>query len=96
MRTSDSAEPIYAFLNEINCPVCGTHFEPRSNGGRCPVCNEQVVPEAAVRRIFPMLTPAWTWLKGGGWRLALLVAFVLYQIGLFIYLWHSLAESHLF
>ncbi|MGE5334276.1 MAG: hypothetical protein ACM3N4_06210 [Nitrososphaerota archaeon] len=94
MQTSNQVAPNPAMPNEIICPICATHFDPRASGGRCPVCNEQVIPQAAVSRFVPMLTPAWAWLKAGGWRLALLVAFVLYQIGLFIYMWHSLANAH--
>ncbi|HEX6540473.1 MAG TPA: hypothetical protein VF040_01855 [Ktedonobacterales bacterium] len=94
MQTSGPAASSFVILNKITCPVCGTHFDPHQSSGQCPVCGEQVVPESAVMRFIPMLTPAWLWLKGGGWRLALLVVFVLYQIGLFIFIWHSLADAH--
>jgi hypothetical protein len=73
-----------AIPKQLTCPVCQTSFGPRATAGKCPVCGEQVLPEADVARTVPYLTPAWIWLKAGGWRLVLVVAFVLYQIVLFI------------
>lgn len=80
---------------EVTCPVCATTFEPKASRGRCPVCNEQVVPEALVTPEIRGVTPAMRWLKEGGWRLVVLVLFILYQAGLLIYLWHSFADQHL-
>lgn len=80
---------------EVACPICATQFDPRASGGRCPVCNEQVVPEADVTRTIPVLTPASKWLKAGGWRVVLLLVFVTYQLVLLIYLWATFASAHL-
>lgn len=80
---------------EAICPVCATTFAPRASGGRCPVCNEQVVPEAMVTRDIRAVAPAMRWLREGGWRLVVLVLFILYQAGLLIYLWHSFTDQHL-
>lgn len=80
---------------EAICPICATRFDPWASGGRCPVCNEQVVPQQDVTRAIPVVTPAWAWLKAGGWRLVLLMAFVVYQLALLIYLWVSFANAHL-
>lgn len=74
-----------AVPKRVTCPVCQTSFGPRATAGKCPVCGEQVLPEADVVRHVPYLTPAWAWVKAGGWRLVLLVVVVLYQLGLFIF-----------
>ncbi len=71
--------------NRVTCPICQTSFGPRATSGKCPVCGEQVLPEADVVRVVPGVTPALAWLKAGGWRLVLLVAFALYQLALFIF-----------
>lgn len=81
--------------HELVCPVCATTFAPRASGGRCPVCNEQVVPAEVVTRNIRGVTPAMQWLREGGWRLVVLALFILYQVGLLIYLWHSFADQHL-
>lgn len=80
---------------ELTCPVCATTFAPRASGGRCPVCNEQVVPETLVTRDIRGVTPAMRWLREGGWRLVVLALFILYEAALLIYLWHSFADQHL-
>lgn len=92
MPSSPSGQPV---PTELTCPVCATTFAPKASGGRCPVCNEQVVPEAQVSRSIRGVTPAMRWLRAGGWRLVVLVLFILYQAALLIYLWHSFADQHL-
>jgi hypothetical protein len=77
------------------CPVCATGFDPRATAGRCPVCGEQVVPEAMVTRQVPVLTPTWAWLKSGGWRVALVLLVLMYQVALLGFVWHWLAAAHL-
>lgn len=79
----------------LPCPICQTTFDPRASGGRCPVCGEQVVPAAAVTREVPGLSRLGRWLKSGGWRVVLVLLVVLYQIVLFIYLWHLFVVNHL-
>lgn len=91
------AEPpeIPEIPDRIACPICQTAFEPYAAGGRCPVCGEQVVPEDAVTREVPILTPVVRWLKQGGWRLVLLTLLILFQLVLLIGLWHQFAVAHL-
>jgi hypothetical protein len=79
----------------VTCPICATEFGPRATAGRCPVCGEQVVPEDVVRRKVPVLTPTWTWLKSGGWRVVVVLIVVAYQVALLAFVWHWLAAAHL-
>lgn len=99
-RDAPSASQVAAHVaasapRRVCCPICETPFDPRATGGRCPVCDEQVVPAAAVTRALPVLSPAWAWVKTGGWRLVLLLIFVTYQLVLLIYLWATFANAHL-
>lgn len=85
----------------VICPVSGTVFNPRATGGRCPVCGEQVVPEELVRRskIGTRLADsrAGEWAgKEGNWKIVALIVLVLYQVGLFAWVWVELAAKHAF
>jgi hypothetical protein len=42
-----------------------------------------------------VLTPTWAWLKSGGWRVALVLLVVVYQVALLGFVWHWLAAAHL-
>lgn len=76
----------------VVCPVCATSFSVRGNGGKCPVCGEQVLPrELAVANI-PVASPASAWLRDGGWRIVALIALVLYQLVLFGLLVHHFID----
>jgi hypothetical protein len=88
--------PKAAVPRRVVCPVSGTVFNPRATGGRCPVCGEQVVPAALAARSLPVVSSAGAWLKGGGWRLAALIALLVYQLVIFLLLWHHLADLHAF
>jgi hypothetical protein len=77
----------------IVCPVCTTTFDPRASGGRCPLCGEQLVEQAALVGEASALSPAWRWFTFGGWRLVLVVLFVLYELMLFLYVWHGLVVN---
>ncbi|HLZ23248.1 MAG TPA: hypothetical protein VKQ30_14110 [Ktedonobacterales bacterium] len=88
------APPAPAVRGELTCPVCATMFAPKASNGRCPVCNEQVVPAELVRREIRGLSPALRWFRAGGWRLVVLVLFILYQAALLIYLWRTFADQH--
>lgn len=79
---------------QVTCPICATTFDPRATGGRCPVCGEQVVPEDMLRRDVPVLTPTWAWLKSGGWRAAVVLLVLAYQVALLAFVWHWLAAAH--
>jgi hypothetical protein len=54
-----------------------------------------VVPREQVVRVIPVVTPVRAYLAAGGWRLVLLVLLMVYQVAMFIYLWHWLATQHL-
>ena len=79
----------------VTCPICATTFSRRANAGKCPVCGEQVVaPEEAAVAV-PVISPLSKWLfQEGNWRLAAVVALVLYQIALAVLLWMRLAHIH--
>jgi hypothetical protein len=81
---------------EVTCPVCATVFDPRATTGRCPVCGEQVVPTTQVTRSVPGLTPAWAWVKTGGWRIVLVGLLVIYEVVLLIIVWQRFAAAHAF
>lgn len=86
---------------KVVCPVSGTVFNPRQTGGKCPVCGEQVVPAELVTQssVGGKLagTRAGNWLgKDGNWRIAALIALVVYQLGLFAWVWAELAAKHAF
>jgi hypothetical protein len=82
---------------KVVCPVSGTVFNPRTTGGRCPVCGEQVVPEELVAQAAPFVSPAGKWLfQEGGWRLGAVILLVVYQLVIFGLLWHHLADIHAF
>lgn len=87
--------PPSAVPRTVVCPICRTPFHPRTTGGQCPVCFEQVVPREQVVRVIPVVTPVRAYLAAGGWRLVLLVLLMVYQVAMFIYLWHWLATQHL-
>jgi hypothetical protein len=78
----------------VTCPVCATAFDPRASAGRCPVCGEQVMPAALVMRAVPGLTPAWAWVKAGGWRMVLVALVVIYEVVLLIVVWQRFAAAH--
>lgn len=80
----------------VVCPVSGTVFNPRATGGRCPVCGEQVVPEEQLGGVTSLARSGSQWLGQGGWRLVALIAFILYQLGIFAALWVHLADIHAF
>jgi hypothetical protein len=84
---------------KVVCPVSGTVFNPRQTGGKCPVCGEQVVPAELVAQSSVggklAKTSAGTWL-GGNWPLVALIVLVLYQLGLFAWVWAELAAKHAF
>ena len=90
-----SPQAVAVIPKRATCPICQTTFDPRASTGKCPVCGEQVVPPMMVTRTIPVITPLWHWLRAGGWRLALLVVFVLYQLVLFLGLWHQFTLEHL-
>ena len=81
---------------EVTCPVCATVFDPRATKGRCPVCGEEVVPATQVTRSMPGLTPAWAWVKAGGWRIVLVGLVVTYEVVLLIIVWQRFAAAHAF
>ena len=81
---------------EVACPVCATVFDPRATTGRCPVCGEQVVPSTLATRPLPGLTPAWAWVKAGGWRIVLVGLVVIYEVVLLIIVWQRFAAAHAF
>lgn len=85
----------------VVCPVSGTVFNPRTTGGRCPVCGEQVVPAELVARANPAAsignTRAGQWLfANGGWRVSALIVLVLYQLGIFLWVLIELVQKHAF
>lgn len=85
----------------VVCPVSGTVFNPRTTGGRCPVCGEQVVPAELVARANPATSIGNTrpgqWLfANGGWRVSALIVLVLYQLGLFLWVLIQLVQKHAF
>lgn len=85
--------PLPRDANRTTCPICGTTFAPHESDGKCPVCGEQVVGSLRAGGYIPVLSPAWQWLRqGGNWRLAAVVALIVYQIIMFIALWIHLAQ----
>lgn len=81
--------------SKVTCPVCGTTFAPRDSDGKCPICGEQVISPDQISGGIPLITPVGRWiLQGDNWRLAAVVALVVYQIILFIALWIHLAQTH--
>lgn len=79
----------------VVCPVCSTTFAPRASAGRCPVCNEQVIPAEQATRNLPVITPVANWMfQKGNWRLVAVGALILYQLIIFIVLWIHLAQVH--
>lgn len=80
---------------KVVCPISGTVFNPRTTGGRCPVCGEQVVPKEVMAGATPLASPAGKWLfQEGNWRLVALITLIVYQLVLFGLLWHHLAVIH--
>lgn len=79
---------------EVACPVCATVFDPRATAGRCPVCGEQVMSAALVARAVPGLTPAWAWVKAGGWRVVLVALVVIYEVVLLVIVWQRFLAAH--
>lgn len=81
--------------HRVTCPICANEFEPHTNLGRCPVCGEQVIPEAAATRNIPLLSPASRWFFAhGNWRVLAVIALIVYQLVLFIALWMHLTAIH--
>lgn len=81
--------------SKVVCPVCSTTFAPRASAGRCPVCNEQVIPAEQATRNLPIITPVANWMfQKGNWRLVAVGALILYQLIIFIVLWIHLAHVH--
>lgn len=93
--------PKVAVPRKVVCPVSGTVFNPRTTGGKCPVCGEQVVPAELVASASVggklAETPVGAWVaKDGNWKLVALIVLVLYQVGLFAWVWAELASKHAF
>ncbi len=92
-----AASPRPAIPKKVVCPVCSTTFNVRANGGKCPVCGEQVVPHELAAANIPVASPAGKWLfQGGGWRLVALIALLVYQLVLFGVLVHHFIDVHAF
>lgn len=87
--------PAAGIPKRVTCPICKTSYDPRASAGMCPVCGEQVVPAEMATRAIPVLTATGQWLRAGGWRLVLLVVFVLYEVLLFLGVWHQFSLAHL-
>jgi hypothetical protein len=80
--------------DSATCPVCSTIFDPRDTGGTCPVCGEQVVPADLMAAKASVLSRVGRWLREGGWRVVLVVLLLLYQVILFIIVWHGFVVAH--
>lgn len=81
----------------VTCPICATTFAARANAGKCPVCGEQVLAADEVTPAIPVISPISAWLfREGNWRLATIVALVIYQVILFVALWIHMAQVHAF
>ena len=95
LGTEDSPEMAGEVPSALTCPICATVFDPHDSAGTCPVCGEQVVAAALVTHDVAVLSPTARWLKDGGWRLVLVVLLLAYQVGLFVWIWHSFVANHL-
>ncbi|HEX9069482.1 MAG TPA: hypothetical protein VF807_11995 [Ktedonobacterales bacterium] len=81
----------------MKCPVCSTSFDPRANGGKCPVCGEQVVAAEDPALAIPVVSTTLSWLfRKGNWRVIAVAALIVYQIVLLTILWIHLTQIHAF
>lgn len=79
----------------LTCPVCATTFSRRANGGKCPVCGEQVMAPDEAATAVPVISPlSKSLFQEGNWRPVAVMALVIYEIALAILLWMHLSHIH--